>query len=220
MTPSAAPEFGRGLTRDLKRWYLTAMRHLWIAGLLFLFTGASAAQSNRTPAHSLRLAAGPSSPRAGRPLLVNGSFEQGPKVGDYLTLKKGSTAMKGWTVTRSTIDIIGSHFASSDGVRHVDLDGSTGYGGNKQTFATTPGQSYSVTFDLAGNREGPPAIKQMAVEVAGQSFAFSHPANLAWTHESLIFTARAAATTIELHSTDTEGHVCGPLVDNVAVSPE
>jgi choice-of-anchor C domain-containing protein len=128
--------------------------------------------------------------------------------------------MPGWTVTRATVDIVGTHFASPDGVRHLDLDGTPGYGGVEQTFTTMPGQRYRVTFDLAGNPQGPPASKDMAVGVAGQSFAFSHPASLTWTHETFVFTARAATTTIELYSTDTQGDMFGPLLDNVAVTSE
>ena len=36
-------------------------------------------------------------------LLVNGGFEIGPEVDDFLALDPCSTAIKGWTVTRARI---------------------------------------------------------------------------------------------------------------------
>jgi len=150
-------------------------------------------------------------------LLVNGSFEAGPEPGAFITLATGATSIPGWTVTRATIDYIGSYFPSADGHRHIDLDGTPGSGGMQQTFPTVAGQRYRVTFDLAGNPEGPPTVKTMRVEAAGQSQVFSHDASLNWSHEAWEFTATGPTTTIEFYSLDPEGGYCGPLLDNVSV---
>src|SRR6516162_5240865 len=83
-------------------------------------------------------------------LLLNGSFEEGPEAGQFKPLDKGSTAIKGWTVTRGQIDYVGSYWKAAHGQRSIDLHGSPGYGGVAQTFATSKGQRYRVTFSLAG----------------------------------------------------------------------
>src|SRR5262245_37683734 len=79
-------------------------------------------------------------------LLVNGSFEEGIDVGEFVPLNEGSTAIKGWTVTRGQIDYVGTHWTAGEGKRSLDLHGSPGFGGVKQTFRTVQGQRYRVTF--------------------------------------------------------------------------
>ena len=69
-------------------------------------------------------------------LIVNGSFEEGPDVESVVPLDEGSTAIKGWTVTRGQIDYIGTFWKAADGKRSIDLHGSPVYGGLKQKFAT------------------------------------------------------------------------------------
>jgi choice-of-anchor C domain-containing protein len=151
-------------------------------------------------------------------LIINGSFEDGPDPGSSATYAAGSTAIPGWTVTRGTIDYVGSIMPASDGKRSIDLDGTPGFGGISQTFPTTPGKEYIVRFDLAGNPAGPPATKTLKVEAAGQSEVFTHASTLEWSHETWRFTAREGTTRIEFYSLDTEGGYCGPLLDNVSVA--
>ncbi len=150
-------------------------------------------------------------------LLENGSFEDGPEPGGFITLNSGSKAISGWTVTRATIDYIGTYFPSSHGNRHLDLDGSPGYGGIKQTFMTTANQKYEVTFDMAGNPGARPSVKKLKVQAAGQSTLFTHAADLQWTNCVWEFTAKDSRTTIEFFSRDNEGGFAGPLLDNTHV---
>ena len=168
-------------------------------------------------------------------LIVNGSFEVGPDPGPagFVTLPGVSTAITGWTVTREGIDYKGTFWVASDGSRSLDLDSSPGFGGIMQTFATTPGVNYLVTFDMAGNpywdpQLNDPAIKYMRVEAAGQSADFSFDVTghsfgaMGWVTNSWRFTAIGSSTTIEFCSLDTfaAGYsgCCGPVLDNVNVS--
>jgi choice-of-anchor C domain-containing protein len=154
-------------------------------------------------------------------VLVNGGFGEGPALsGDFITLPSGSNAIHGWTVTRATIDYCGPHFRPPRGDRSIDLDGTPGFGGIKQTFRTNPGQLYLTTFDLAGNPEGPPATKVVRVAAAGQSTDFSHDASLNWTHKRWEFIAVEESTTLEFYSLDTENGNFGPLLANVSVSAQ
>jgi choice-of-anchor C domain-containing protein len=151
-------------------------------------------------------------------LLLNGSFEEGPDPGSFRAYEAGSTAIRGWKVTRAMIDYVGSKFPASHGERSLDLDGTPGFGGIEQTFSTTPGQIYIVSFDLAGNPQGPPATKKLRVTAAGQAADFSHDASLNWSHETWKFKAAEQSTTIEFYSLDAEGGYCGPLLDSVSVT--
>jgi choice-of-anchor C domain-containing protein len=169
-------------------------------------------------------------------LIVNGSFEQGPDMlGLMIVLAGGSTAIDGWTVTREGIDYKGNYWKASDGERSLDLDNSPGFGGIMQTFETTPGVRYLVTFDMSGNPYADfndPPIKWMRVEAAGQSADFSHNASgywyddMVWVNHSWWFTAAAntTSTTLEFYSLHTldDGYSewCGPALDNVSVVPE
>src|SRR5262249_26366804 len=103
-------------------------------------------------------------------LLVNGSFEEGPDAKHFISLDKGSTQIKGWTVTRGQIDYVGTFWKAAHGGRSIDLHGSPGFGGIQQTFATTKGQRYRVTFSLAGTPQR--GVKRMAVRAAGKKAEF------------------------------------------------
>jgi choice-of-anchor C domain-containing protein len=154
-------------------------------------------------------------------LLVNGSFEEGPEPDKFKPLDKGSTAIKGWTVTRAQIDYIGTFWKAADGKRSIDLHGSPGYGGVEQTFATRKGQLYRVTFSLActpGTGE-----KKVAVRAAGKKGEFrcngskATPENMGWKTHTWFFKAVADKTTLEIHTLETTDPEQGPALDNVSV---
>ena len=173
--------------------------------------------------------------KANANLILNGSFENGPDPGAMITLPPGSTDIFGWEVTRDEIDYKGTFWDASDGGRSLDLDNSPGFGGIKQTFATTPGEVYTVTFDMSGNpywdpQLNDPAIKYMRVEAAGRSADFSFTVfagqwydNMGWVTHSWQFTANSNSTTLEfysLHTSPPYSGWCGPVLDNVSVVPE
>ena len=165
-------------------------------------------------------------PRAPNPavnLLINGSFEDGPEVKDYVPLDPGSTAIKGWKVTRGQIDILGDYKAA-DGNMCVDLHGSPGYGGIEQTFATKKGRRYRVTFSLAGSPKVEVPIKRRAVRAAGESREFTFNSNgktLAqpgWVTKEWEFSAIDEKTTLEFYTLEKSDAWHGPAVDNVRVA--
>ena len=88
-------------------------------------------------------------------LVANGSFEDGPAVPaeGYKPLDKGATDLKGWVVTRGQIDAVretGGLWKAADGKRCLDLHGSPGLGGVKQTVATRAGRKYRSRFRCPG----------------------------------------------------------------------
>ncbi|MBD1833028.1 choice-of-anchor C family protein [Cyanobacteria bacterium FACHB-472] len=157
-----------------------------------------------------------------RNLIINGSFQNGPNPGQSLKLNPGSTAIQGWVVTRAPIDYVGTLWQAANGDRSLDLDGA-GAGGIAQTFDTVPGESYVVTFSLAGNPLGAPPIKLLGVTAAGQSanFAFNisgrTPTNMGWETKRWMFMAQSNKTTLEFFSLNTSGGSWGPALDSVLV---
>jgi len=157
-------------------------------------------------------------------LIQNGSFETAtvnPNPGtSYITLGVGSTVITGWTVSQATIDYIGTYWQASEGSRNLDLSGLNA-GGIQQTFNTTVGETYRVTFDLAGNTDYSPTIKEMRVSAGGNSADFSFDitgksrSNMGWVSKSWGFTATGTTTTLSfLNLVDTP---YGPALDNVSV---
>jgi choice-of-anchor C domain-containing protein len=156
----------------------------------------------------------------------NGSFENASvdPGGSFVTLADGSMQITGWTVISGDIDYIGTYWVASTGVRSLDLVGDQNVGGIEQTFDTVPGATYRVSFDLAGNPQGPPTIKPLTVNAGGvvQDYTFDTTgktvSNMGWVTNQLTFTASGPTTTLSFIS-DTTGLGCcyGAALDNVIV---
>ncbi len=154
-------------------------------------------------------------------LIQNGSFETATvNPGSFLQLDAVSTAITGWTVSQGSIDYIGTLWQASNGSRSLDLSGENA-GGIQQTFNTTVGKTYRVTFDLAGNTFTSPTIKDMRVSAGGSSADFSFDttgksnSNMGWLSKSWDFTANSTTTTLEFISLTNS--FAGPALDNVSV---
>lgn len=171
-----------------------------------------------------------SSHRANADLLRNGSFEKG-ELSDPtgMTLAAGSKTIDGWVVGGRGVDWIGRYWQASEGGRSIDLDsgdvlGDGPYDGSiSQTFATTVGRKYLVTFDLAGNPDSEPDIKPVQVSAAGRVELFRFYNSRKQTHERMgyksrtfKFTATASSTTLTF--TSLAGTGAGAVIDNVVVS--
>lgn len=157
-------------------------------------------------------------------LLTNGSFETWPgRVPTYVSIPGGSTALAGWTATGTTIDLVGGGWQQADGSLSLDLDGSPGPGGVEQSFATTPGQWYSVEFFMAGNPQCGNPIKTILVEAAGTSSTFSFDVNghsftsMGWELRSWCFRAASTSTTLSITSLTSTSTNCGAALDGVVV---
>jgi choice-of-anchor C domain-containing protein len=155
---------------------------------------------------------------------TNGSFETGPAPppGLFIGLGAGDTSITGWTVRPVNIEYIGSYWTAEDGARSLDLSGATA-GGIEQTFDTTPGRTYIVTFYLAGNPTCAPFVKHLDVGATGSSTAHytfdvtGHDiSSMGWHQESYNFVATGTSTTLFFQSQDFS--TCGPALDNVSVA--
>jgi choice-of-anchor C domain-containing protein len=168
-------------------------------------------------------------------LIVNGSFENGNyHTPQWQRLYAGSTDLTGWTIGAVGVDwhvatnnpslnpaFTGAEFSpAQDGSLVLDFHLQSDYNGTiSQTFATTAGNTYQVSFYLAGvNWFADPRDIQVDVNGSTQTFSqpASYPSNLTWGLKSFQFTATGSTATLTFSCTDVAGY-WGPLLDNVSV---
>lgn len=159
-------------------------------------------------------------------VLVNGSFEEGPEAGGmgFVPVGAESTAIKGWKVTTGSVDHISTYWKAADGERSLDLNGNE-VGAIAQTFKTTKGQRYRVTFALAANADSGADSLKVKVSAAGKAEEFTFEKkeiskeNMGWVVKAWEFTATDDETTLEFTSLHTDEPSCGPALDDVIVAP-
>ena len=157
-------------------------------------------------------------------LLVNGNFEQGPPISPenaILAVAPGNPALTGWTVVNGAINIItDNYWVPLSGQRSVVLS-STGAGAIEQSFATSTGVSYRLTFWLTGEPFSSPTLKHLRVTAGPATQDFTYDVSEAWhwdmhwSQHTLDFTANASSTTLRFASLDASAW--GPAVDSAKV---
>lgn len=163
-------------------------------------------------------------------LIQNGSFEF--PVGNYELVPGGVSYPTGWQTQLNGIEIftatdigVGSPWSTTiqDGVKAVDLAPylSTG-GGISQTFATTPGVTYEVSFwagtENVWGKTGTGTVVAQVGSAVGTFSLENHTADLVWEAQNLSFVANSSSTTLTLQSLDNPfQHVAS--IDAVSVTP-
>lgn len=164
----------------------------------------------------------------------NGGFELGPTApvnfcgvcgAPYIgTFFAPFTGITGWNLTAGSVDIISlPGWLPSEGSRSIDLDGLSA-GTLAQTFDTTPGLSYQVSFDLASNFYAGQTIKTVLVSAPGfmQTYTFNSTGrtalNMGWRTETFQFIAAGSSSTLSFASQDAASSAFGPALDNVRVN--
>ncbi|MER8236250.1 choice-of-anchor C family protein [Streptomyces sp. NPDC094049] len=153
----------------------------------------------------------------------DGSFEYPTAPANAFTNVVAGQSIGPWKVVSGSVDLIGAGFwQAAEGDQSVDLNG-TQAGAVSQTFSTVAGRTYTVTYALASNTAGGPAVKTGKVLVDGQNFQdFSFdstgrtPAAMGYVRRQLTFVANAATTTLGFAST--VPGAMGPVVDDVRVT--
>ncbi|MFK7759301.1 MAG: choice-of-anchor C family protein [Phycisphaerales bacterium] len=164
---------------------------------------------------------------AGASIIQNGSFEATSIEGEfaYAELNAGSDVISGWTVTGTGVDVIGTHWAASQGSNSLDMNGLLAGGGVSQTFETIVGQEYALTFDMSANMFLGPNEKVLGVSVAGhlEEHSFDYmgfeatASDPKWTQVTINFTADETSTTLSFFGVNSGA--AGAALDNVAVNP-
>jgi choice-of-anchor C domain-containing protein len=168
---------------------------------------------------------GPPRPPFGQSV-VNGSFELGsPSDGrqGLTTVSSGSTNITGWTVGGNGIDWIGPYWQAASGTKSIDLSALSAGSISQDNIATTVGQQYRVTFDMAGNPDGGNVVKSLNVQATNggttQTYTFDttgkSKTNMGWTTYLYDFFATSSSTTLSFTSLDTGPY--GPALDNVSI---
>lgn len=169
---------------------------------------------------SVLVMAGAAPALAASPIFTNGSFENGVDPGAYTTLNAGSTNITDWPVVAGSVDYIGSYWQAADGTRSVDLSGNDA-GTIKQTLQTLNGHVYKVSFAMAGNPDGGPAVKTLTASAGGTSVPFTFDTTGKSTsdmgYQTKSFTFTAAGTSTDLIFKSTTAGAYGPALDNVVV---
>ncbi|MEV7027445.1 choice-of-anchor C family protein [Kitasatospora sp. NPDC093558] len=152
----------------------------------------------------------------------DGSFES-PKApaNGFTDLTAGQTVGP-WRITAGSVDLIGAgYWQAAEGDQSLDLNG-TDSGTIAQTFTTVPGTTYSVTYALAGNPDGGPALRTGRALIDGQDFQdFSFDvtgktrAAMGYVGRQFSFVAHNPTTTLGFRST--VAGAFGPVLDDVQV---
>ena len=134
------------------------------------------------------------------------------------------TTIIGWTVGGTSVDYGGSYWQAQSGNRSIDLAG-MGDGSLSQTFSTTAGKAYQVSFWIARNPDNGVNPRTGFVDVGrpAMKLTFSNGATTAtamgWTQEFLNFTATGPTTTVTFASDPaTSQTYFGLALDNIAVN--
>lgn len=151
-------------------------------------------------------------------LLVNGGLELPACPGSVC----GFVTPTGWG-SNGDIDIVTSSlWQPQEGNQSLDLN-ATGNGTLFQSFSTTPGALYLVSFYLSGNPGNLPTIKSLDVSVASVSNSYTFDitghtvAAMGWTQKTFQFTATGSTSTLLFASTDSPASNAGPALDNISV---
>jgi choice-of-anchor C domain-containing protein len=159
--------------------------------------------------------------------LTNGGFETGAYVDNgsgFRQLNAPNGSIVDWTVDAGSVDWIGTYWPAQEGSKSIDMSGVEA-GTLSQTFTTTIGNTYNVSFQLSGNPAGDPTLKTLEVSATGGTvglYSYDVTGNdlthMNWVPETYSFLATSASTTLSFVST-TAG-AFGPAIDNVVVTED
>lgn len=131
----------------------------------------------------------------------------------------------GWTVSNGTVDIVGpNNFAGLclpvGSEKCIDLDGSSNDAGIlSRVFALSAGNTYTVSFDLAGNRRGA-GTETGTVSFGTSVLAYSLPdTQTAYLNLSLLFSPGSSGN-YSLSFANDGGDNIGAILDNVVITVE
>jgi choice-of-anchor C domain-containing protein len=155
----------------------------------------------------------------GQNLITNGSFETAP---EGLGLTSG---IPGWEIVRNNVDVVGAYWQQVDGRLSVDLAGTPGAGTIAQNVETIIGQTYEVSFWMAGNPACGNPSKSLRLMLGDGSryadFTFSTQGrsltNMGWTRQVFTFVADQPVTRLRFANWGDQQENCGAVIDGVSV---
>jgi choice-of-anchor C domain-containing protein len=165
---------------------------------------------------------------AGANLIVSGSFEL-PATSLVMDVPAGDPSLVGWTVVSGSVDVVnGVYYPAFVDSQSLDMDGVSA-GTITQSFTTTIGSTYNLTFEFANNFRGGTVPAQATVSVLGAGPTPRLSQGLVHSDSSFggmdyqlfsgLFTADSATTTLRFTSTDPANSLGGIVLDAVSVTP-
>lgn len=154
--------------------------------------------------------------------LINGGFET-PDINSSsnIVVFAGSPILVGWQISGgSGIDLVSSLWAPSEGSQSISLNWINPTTISQQ-IATTAGQQYSLSFDMAAEVFGGAALRTMDVlwnnsVIASPQFSYTGqgPTSMGWVSFSYSVIG-TGSDTLAFRSTTTNPANYGPALDNV-----
>ena len=125
----------------------------------------------------------------------------------------------GWTVSGGTIDVVGpggfGYLCATGGGSCVDLDGSTNAAGTlSKSFSLLAGNTYTATFDLAGNQRS--GFDAVDIAFGSSDTMLILAPGAAWATYSLTF-APTTSGNYTLSFLNRGGDNVGAVLDNVNI---
>jgi choice-of-anchor C domain-containing protein len=169
-------------------------------------------------------------------LILNGSFESpavAPCSDPYNCSGEGfeditpsnGPVIPGWTVGGDGIDLNNNHWQAEDGSQSVDLAGDAP-GSVSQTVATVAGQTYTLSWWMAGNPDNGAAIKTMDVYWGGAlvdsptfDITDQTDASMGWVEEQVNVIATSTSSSVEFADASEPPSGFGATLDNVSLVP-
>jgi choice-of-anchor C domain-containing protein len=152
--------------------------------------------------------------------IANGSFE----VDECAVRFCATTSLTGWSVSGGDVEIIQSYWQAANGIKSIDLGGTTGITTLSQNIVTTIGTDYILNFFMAGNPDGGALVKSLNVSATGgptigYNFDTSSTslAAMGWLSYSYTFRAISDLTTISFTNTSGSSFF-GAALDDVSIS--
>ena len=160
-------------------------------------------------------------------VVLDGDFNNSDPV---FTTFSSPSSFGPWTVTSGSVDLAGGYWQSPSGPNpptgtngSVDLDGVSPGAISQGILGLVSGKTYTLTFWLSGNPDGPPATKSVDVSIGSavdDNFMYTIGTNthtdMMYTMESLTFTA-GATNTLSFASQDSASDF-GPVIGGVSIA--
>lgn len=163
-------------------------------------------------------------------LLVNGSFEL-PVLSSNVVVTGGDTNILGWSITGTSPMFFetgtNQGLAPRDGLQVVSFNISDSPPGNTlaQTFVTTQGQAYSVTYYVSrgGGGAGTVRLRAAVTSATGATLAMTDstaPATVGWSPvQTMFFVATTTASTLTFLDNSLVTASVDAFLDDVTVAP-
>jgi choice-of-anchor C domain-containing protein len=160
-------------------------------------------------------------------VVIDGDFNNSNAT--FSTISSGGS-IGPWSVTSGSVDLVGGYWQSPSGPNFptgtngsVDLDGLSPGAISQDISGLTAGKTYTLTFWLSGNPDGPPATKSVDVSIGSaidDNFMYTIGTNthtdMMYTMESLTFTP-GATNTLSFASQDSASDF-GPVIGGVSIA--